>query len=262
MRAGIQPGIAPAHDLDAQLLALQVEAVQVRDLQLAARRWLEAARQLHHLAVVEIQARHCVIALGLGRFFFQREHLALLVELRHAIALGVGDMVGKHAGACIALHGTAQQLVEIMAVEDVVAQHQGAGRTVQKGLANQKGLRQAVRAGLHRVLQLDTPLAAIAQQLLKAWCVLGGADNQNLFDPRQHQGGERVVDHRLVIHRQQLLADCQSGRVQAGAGAARQDDAFACLHCHGLQNLPQHALHAGLPVGQIQRKALLQFVGV
>jgi hypothetical protein len=78
-------------------------------------------------------------------------HLALRVELDHAVALGVVHVVGEHAGARSAAVGVGQQLVEVVAVEDVVAQHQGAGCAADETLAEDEGLRQAVGAGLHGV---------------------------------------------------------------------------------------------------------------
>jgi hypothetical protein len=45
---------------------------------------------------------------------------------------------------------------------------QGAGRIANELVANDEGLRQAVGAGLHCVLQVEPPLAAVTQQLLKA----------------------------------------------------------------------------------------------
>ena len=57
-----------------------------------------------------------------------------------------------------------------------------------------------------------------------------GADDKHVADAGQHQGAERVVNHGLVVHRQQLLADGQGGRVQPAAGAAGEDDAFAWGH--------------------------------
>ena len=50
---------------------------------------------------------------------------------------------------------------------------------------------------------------------------------QDVADAGQHQRAERVVDHRLVVHRQQLLADRERRRMQPRAGAAGEDDAFA-----------------------------------
>ncbi|MPM61143.1 hypothetical protein SDC9_107997 [bioreactor metagenome] len=136
-------------------------------------------------------------------------------------------MVGKHARPAGARARTAQQLVEVVAVEDVVAQHQRAGAAVQELFANQKGLRQPIGTGLHRVLQANAPLAAVAQQLLETRRVLRRADDQNVANTRQHQRAERVVDHWLVIDRQQLLADRQCGGMQARARASGQDDALA-----------------------------------
>ena len=93
--------------------------------------------------------------------------------------------------------------------------------------AEDEGLRQPVRAGLHAVADVDAPLRAVAQQRLEARRVLRRADEQDVADAGQHQRRQRVVDHRLVVHRQQLLAHGQRGRVQPGAGAAGEDDAFA-----------------------------------
>jgi len=63
--------------------------------------------------------------------------------------------------------------------------------------------------------------------LPEAGGVFGRADDQDVLHAAQHQGGERVVDHRLVVDGQQLFADGERGRVQARAGPARQDDAAA-----------------------------------
>jgi hypothetical protein len=106
--------------------------------------------------------------------------------------------------------------VQVVAVENVVAQHQRTGAVANELLANDEGLRQAIGAGLHGVAEVHAPLAAVAQQLLKAWRVLRGADDEHVAYTRQHEGAERVVNHGLVIHRQQLLADGQCGGVQAG----------------------------------------------
>ena len=72
--------------------------------------------------------------------------------------------------------------------------------------------------------------AAVAEQLLEARGVLRGGDDQDVADAGQHQRGQRVIDHRLVVDRQQLLGDRQGGGVQPGAGAAGEDDAFAGGH--------------------------------
>ena len=46
-----------------------------------------------------------------------------------------------------------------------------------------------------------------------------------LADPGQHQHDERVIDHRLVVDRQQLLAGGECQRIQPGACPACENDA-------------------------------------
>ena len=43
--AGVEPGVAAAHDLDVELAFFEVEAVEVGDLEFATRRGLEVARR-------------------------------------------------------------------------------------------------------------------------------------------------------------------------------------------------------------------------
>ena len=61
-------------------------------------------------------------------------------------------------------------------------------------------------------------------RLLELRLVLRGGDDEDLADPGHHQRRERVVDHRLVVDRHDLLADAASDRVEPGARAAGQDD--------------------------------------
>ena len=152
------------------------------------------------------------------------------VELGDAVALGVMHVIGEDGGAGAAPVGIAENFVEVVAVEDVVAQHEGRVVVADEVGADDEGLGEAVRAGLDGVLQVDAPLAAVAEQLLEARGVLRGGDDQDVLDAGQQQRGQRIVDHRLVVDRQQLLGYRQGGGMQPGAGAAGEDEAFAGGH--------------------------------
>lgn len=117
-----------------------------------------------------------------------------------------------------------------MAMEDVVAQHQATGLAGDELTANQIGLRQAVRAGLHGVFNLHAPLRAVTQQVAEQGLLVRRVDDQHLAYAGQHQHAKWVVDHRLVVHRQQLLADRLGERIQPGAGSTGQNDALAFGH--------------------------------
>jgi hypothetical protein len=157
VRAGVQPGVAAPHDLDVELALLQVGVVDGGDLQLAARAGLDRLGDVHHLAVVKVQPGDGVVAARLFGLFLDADGAPAGVELDHAVALGVVHVVGKHRGALAARVGIGQQGLEVVAVEQVVAQHQRAGRAADKALADDEGLRQAVGAGLHGVLQVGCP---------------------------------------------------------------------------------------------------------
>ena len=237
MRTGVEPGHAAAHDLDIELLQLQVAAVHVGDFQFAARRGLEIARDVADLRIVEIQAGDGIARLRLLGLFLDADGTAFGVEGDDAVALRIGDGIGKHRSASVDFRGLLQLTGQFVAIEDVVAQYQ-RGRVVADEIAtDDEGLRQTVGGGLHGVLDVQSPAGTVAEQLFKAWRVLRRRDEQDVADARQHQRGERVVDHRLVVDRQQLLGYGERGRVQPGAGAAGEDDAFAggeCAHCRGL----------------------------
>ena len=69
-------------------------------------------------------------------------------------------------------------------------------------------------------------LLPVAQQLAEARQIVRRRDDEDLADPRQHQRRQRVVDHRLVVDRQELLRHHRGERVEPRAAAAGEDDPF------------------------------------
>ena len=119
--AGVEPGVAAAHGLDVELLAREVGLVDVGNLELAARRWLDGLRDRDDVLVVEVEARHGEVGLRCGGLFLEAHSLAFLVELDDAVALGVADVVGKD-GRTVWLGGRAlHHDGEVGTVEDVIA---------------------------------------------------------------------------------------------------------------------------------------------
>jgi hypothetical protein len=58
-------------------------------------------------------------------------------------------VVGEDACPRLALHGVAEQGLEVVAVEDVIAEHERARLAIDELAAEDEGLRQAVWARLH-----------------------------------------------------------------------------------------------------------------
>ena len=181
-----------------------------------------------NVARVEVEAGYGVGALGLGGLLLDGDGASLAVELHDAEALGVVHVVAedRRPPRLGVLHGARQVAAEAVAVEDVVAEHESARLAGDELLADGEGLRQAVRAGLLCVGQVHAVARAVPEQALEVGQVGRGGDDQDVPDARQHEGGQRVVDHGLVVDRQQLLGGHERERVQARAGPAGEDDAF------------------------------------
>ena len=226
--AGVEPGITPPESHDGECPVLQIHLVKGGDLQLAAGRGLHAGGLGSHVAGVEVQARDGVGALGALGLLLDGDGPALRVELDDAKALGIVDVVAEHRGAARpgVLDGAAQVTRQAVAVEDVVAQDQGARLAGDELLADGERLGQAVRAGLLGVGERDAVARAVPEQPLEVGQVGRGGDDQDVADARQHERGERVVDHGLVVDRQQLLAGHERERVQARARPAGEYDAL------------------------------------
>ena len=74
-----------------------------------------------------------------------------------------------------------------------------------KVAADQECLRQTFRFGLNRIADRDAEFAAVAQQAVKVGDVGWSGDQQDISNPGQHERGQRIKYHRLVVNRQQML---------------------------------------------------------
>ena len=226
--AGVQPRVPAAQGHDGQRPLLQVHLVERGDLQLAAGRGLHPMGLGGDVARVEVQAGDGVGALGALGLLLDGDGPPLAVELHDAEALGVVDVVAEDRGPPrLGVLDSARQVAgQAVAVEDVVAEHQGARLAGDEVLTDGERLRQAVGARLLGVGQVHAVARAVPEQALEVGQVGRRGDDQDVPDARQHEGAERVVDHGLVVDRQQLLGGHERERVQARAGPAGEDDAF------------------------------------
>ena len=226
--AGVQPRVAAAEGHHGQRPLLQVHLVERGDFQLAARGRFHLVGLGGHVARVEVQAGDGVGALGALGLLLDGDGPPLPVELHDAEALGVVHVVAEDRGAARlrVLDGLLQVAAEAVAVEDVVAEHQGARLAGDELLADGEGLGQAVGARLLGVGQVHAIARAVPEQALEVGQVGRRGDDQDVLDARQHERGQRVVDHGLVVDRQQLLGGHERERVQARAGPTGEDDAF------------------------------------
>src|SRR5262245_33513290 len=116
-----------------------------------------------------------------------------------------------------------------MSVKDVVSKNETRGRVPEEMSSNQESLCKAARRRLGGIVEIDSPLLSVSKKAAKQGQVLWSGDNQNFPYSRQHQCGERIVNHRLVINREKLFRHSQCHWVKPCAAAAGQDDTFAMV---------------------------------
>src|SRR5450830_1147817 len=208
VRARVEPRHAAAEELDVEVAGFEVRPVDVRDLELAARRGFQRRRDVEHAVVVEIQAGDGVARARLLRLLLEADRVPLPVELHDAVTLGVEHAVGEDGRAGRAGGRALEHLRQAVPVEQVAA-----GRETL-------GLR------LRRIGDPDAELPAVAEKAHEAGLILGRRDDEDVAQAREHERRERVIDHGLVVDGAELLRDRERERIEARARAAREDDAF------------------------------------
>ena len=223
-----RPGVGPVTLVHGAVEALAGDVVveDVGDLELAAAGRQEEVDDPEGIRPEEVHADRDEVALGVVRLLLEADHPAVGVELGHAEALRVRDLVEQRAGperAALELGGDA---VERLAAQDVVAED-AAERVVADEVAGQPdGVGDAQRARLVAVGQVDAEGRAVRQQLDDVAHALATDDDHDLADAHPGERLDRVVDHRPVVDRQQVLVGDDRERVEPGRGAAGEDDAL------------------------------------
>ena len=127
----------------------------------------------------------------MGRLLLDAQAVALAVELCHAIALRIIDIIAKDRGETISfriLYALLQQTTEARTIEDIITQYQTGAVVANELLTDDEGLSQSVGRGLLGIFKTDTQVGAITQKTLEARQVVRGGDDEDLTDSRQHKG--------------------------------------------------------------------------
>jgi hypothetical protein len=88
--------------------------------------------------------------------------------------------------------------------KDMVSEHE---RDAVTGTADQECLSNPRRLWMRRVRKARPPCATVTEQPLELRSGVGRCDDGNIPNAGEHESRNRIVDHRLVLHGRQLLAD-------------------------------------------------------
>ena len=229
MRTGVEPSEAASEDLHLELSVGEKPLVHRGDLQLPAGGGLDRFGHGDHPVRVEVQSHYGVIGFRMFGLLFDREACPLLVELGHAVPLGIVYPVSEN-GRLALLLGRADGLPQLSGkahpLKDVVAQNEAYGLVPDELLSDQKRLSEPVGRRLLGIGETDPVVGPVSEQPPERGQVPRRGDHQNVPDSGQHQNRQRIVDHRLVVDRQQLLGNPLGDRVQTRPRSPGQYDTF------------------------------------
>src|SRR5439155_26466733 len=143
---------------------------------------------------------------------FDRHGPAVRIEVDHAVALRVLDVIAKYG--CTALELRERATEGIRTVEYIIPQTECDVIVTNERLCNQECLSDAFGFELLAVFDHQAPLAAVAQQLAKARKIVRCGNETKLAYPILDQSRERVINHRFVVNRLELFAGDQRKRIQ------------------------------------------------
>ena len=225
--AGIVEGVAGAgieeashaatHQVHPQQPFIQIHLIEIGDSSHHAPKASPGGRDPQR-SRREIPSRHGITALGLCGFFLRAQHPALGIELRHPITLRIADGWANTVAPGLPLLFTSW----------------GTKSCPWKRLSPGQGLRGGPPGNRHQSKTLKP--SGLGCTAYSSICPSGsypaaaqmppvvGVVMISTTDPGQHQGAEGVINHRLVVNRQQLFADGLGDRMQPCSTSASQDD--------------------------------------
>src|SRR6266511_3112508 len=112
-------------------------------------------------------------------------------------------------------------------MEDIVAEHEATRVPGEEGFADDESLSQPVRLRLNLIGERHAPLLASAEETFETSGIFGRSDDQYFADSSKHQHRQRIVDHRFVVDRQQLLRHRMGEGMEARARPSGEDYSLA-----------------------------------
>ena len=199
--------------------------VCVGDFELTSFARLDLLHRFEDVAIININTRHCKLALRILRFLIHSDDAAVLY-FRHAEAFRILDPRKSQVAVTaalpelfnVSLHSTDHHVVAEIENEIILA---------DKLLSNLHHVCKSERSVLGDVGDFYAPALAIANGSLD-FVAVGVADDADLLDPCIDRRLDSVVKDRLVGDRDEMLVLRVGEGTKARAPSAAGDKCFQC----------------------------------
>ena len=163
MSPGVEPRKTALEDGDVEPALIQVAPIEIGDLELAARAGFELRSKITDIGSVEIESRDGEGATRILGLLFDRERPAVLIDLDHAVALGIAHAVAEDPSTVSQCRALGQRFAEPGSVENIVPENETRRRTAEEISPEQKSLCEALWARLLAVAELHPESFATAE---------------------------------------------------------------------------------------------------
>ena len=140
----------------------EIFIIHAGDLDLASCGGFYIFRNLYHIIVIEIKARHRIVGLRMLRFLLDGKGLAVLVKFYHAVLSRVSHIVAEDGRAVFSDCHSLKHLGKALSVENVVTQDQRHVIVADEFLTDDESVCQSSGTLLNCIGNIDSQLFSVA----------------------------------------------------------------------------------------------------
>lgn len=189
-----------------QFSRVEIGLVDVRDFQFAPGGGLDFTCNVHDVLIIKIKPGHGVAGFGMLGFLLEGADFHILIELDHAVTLGIADVIPEDGRALFLLPGADEEIFEAVAEENIVPKDQAGVASLDEISGKEERLSDTFRLRLCDVFKGASPLAAVPEKFAGTGQPSSGV--VMMATSRMPPEGEPTTDNRSSAYCRPATAAC------------------------------------------------------
>ena len=159
-------------------------------------------------------------------FLLKGTDFHILIELDHAVTLRVADVIPEDGRAFFLFAGADEEIFKPLPKKMLSPRIRQEWLPLMKSAARRNAWAMPSGFGCVMYSKEHPHWLPSPKEFAELPAVVWRGDDGNLTDARQKENRQRIIDHRLIVDRQQLFADAEREGMKPRTGTARQQDTF------------------------------------